>query len=143
MEFVGFVPKQKIHGLERIHGKAPHWKILAEGEPIRAQGFAQVWLCRIIKRNTLYLSALNNVLLKPFDKARFQVGRNMFCSFFVRYLLFWTRTVCFENLVLNSLPDRDCCFFLTAFTYKLTSRNDAYQGVSTFLRKQYSLFPIN
>ena len=39
-EFAGFAPKQKPHGLDRIHGNGPYCKILTEEEPIRAQGFA-------------------------------------------------------------------------------------------------------
>ena len=43
--------KTKIHGLDRFHGNGPYCKILTEKEPIRAQGFAQDWVCHIINLN--------------------------------------------------------------------------------------------
>ena len=41
--------KTKIHGLDRFHWNGPYCKILTEKEPMRAQGFAEDWVCRIIK----------------------------------------------------------------------------------------------
>ena len=39
----------KIHGLDRFHGNGPYCNFLTEKEPIRAQGFAEDWLCHIIR----------------------------------------------------------------------------------------------
>ena len=40
--------KTKIHGLDHFHGNGPYCKIPTEKEPIRAQGFAEDWVCHII-----------------------------------------------------------------------------------------------
>ena len=44
----GLRSKTKIHGLDRFHGNGPYCKILTEKGPIRAQGFAEDWVCHII-----------------------------------------------------------------------------------------------
>ena len=58
--------KTKIHGLDRFHGNGPYCKILTEKEPIRARGFAEDWVCHIIKFDVFVIlhKQINTVTLK-------------------------------------------------------------------------------
>ena len=42
--------------MDHFHGNGPYCKILTEKEPIRAQGFAEDWVCHIINYNIKHIS---------------------------------------------------------------------------------------
>ena len=47
-EFAGFASEQKYTDWTVSMETVPYCKILTEKEPIRTQGFAEDWVCRII-----------------------------------------------------------------------------------------------